>query len=373
MDRARFDALAKLLASTGSRRKTFGALLGATFLGHQLEGEADAKGKGKGRGHNNGRGKGHSQGKGRGGGKGKNNRKHHTTKAQASPPARCFGSGACVPKKQANLAKCDFTGSNALENVNCTLCNLSDSSLLRADASGANFTKANLSRVCFVDADLSGATFSNTNTSGAIFCRTRMPNGSINNTGCTKSTKCCQTCIELGNACDSGIGGSCCGQGVCTSGVCTCPAPLLDCDGVCSECCHDGDCTGGDFCCNGVCKACCNDNDCGGATPNCCDGTCRACCNSGDCPPIECEAQFCINFECEIDGIAPDGTPCSVPGPGICCSGSCSVGSNCCENDDCSDDSNTCVTWDLRVRRHGRTMRRAQRDVLRHEPAGIVR
>ena len=62
-----------------------------------------------------------------------------------------------MPGQAAYLAKCDFTGSNALENVNCKQSNLSDSSLLRADASGANFTKANLSRVCFVDADLTGA------------------------------------------------------------------------------------------------------------------------------------------------------------------------------------------------------------------------
>ena len=36
---------------------------------------------------------------------------------------------------------------------------------------------------------------------------TTMPNGSISNSGCSKSATCCQTCIEVGRACGSGIGG----------------------------------------------------------------------------------------------------------------------------------------------------------------------
>ena len=54
MDRERFDALARLLATTGSRRATLGALLAAGLLGR----DPDALAKpGKGEGKREGRGK----------------------------------------------------------------------------------------------------------------------------------------------------------------------------------------------------------------------------------------------------------------------------------------------------------------------------
>jgi uncharacterized protein YjbI with pentapeptide repeats len=63
MDRERFDALARLFATTGSRRRAIGALLSVAVLGREPA-ASDAKGKGKdhGNGHGKSRGKGHGRG-----------------------------------------------------------------------------------------------------------------------------------------------------------------------------------------------------------------------------------------------------------------------------------------------------------------------
>ena len=104
--------------------------------------------------------------------------------------ARCFNGKPCKPGSGANLQNCDFTGSNALKNVNCTGCNGGGISLIGADAcSGANFRGANLGNACLIDADLTNARFnSGTNLRGALFCRAIMPDGSVNNSGCDRDT-----------------------------------------------------------------------------------------------------------------------------------------------------------------------------------------
>ena len=261
MDRLRFDAIARLLATTGSRRRTLGALLGAALLGHTVEALAKPGGKR------------------RGNGKGKNNNRRRKIKAQAVP-ASCFSGAACIPGPAAYLAKCDFTDSTLLAGVNCSKSNLSDASLLRANASGANFTKANMSRVCFVDADLTGATLAaSTNLLGAVFCRTTMPDGSTSNSGCSKSTKCCQTCIELGNACGVGIGGSCCGGNVCSGGVCSCILANQACTSSTDNCCDtdyvcaDDNCATPLGCCGTTGASCSASCDCCG-TSSCSGGSC---------------------------------------------------------------------------------------------------
>ena len=58
MDRERFDALARLLAATGSRRGAVGALVSVALLGHNPDVLADQKqGRGKGKRKARGRGR----------------------------------------------------------------------------------------------------------------------------------------------------------------------------------------------------------------------------------------------------------------------------------------------------------------------------
>jgi hypothetical protein len=345
MDRERFDALARLLATTGSRRSALSALLGAALLGKTPEVSADRQ-HGHGRGQRQGKGKrkaggqgqdsrphraqvesgqntpaGSSDGDGHQGGGAHHNGKQTDNKprrgtgndhdrrddanAQAAP-TRCFTGSPCNPGPGARLQECDFTGSDALKNVNCAGCIARGISLIGADASGANFRGANLSNACLVGADLTDATFNAaTNLGGAIFCRTTMPNGRVNNSGCGNSTRCCETCIAIGDVCGPGVGGSCCGGATCQNGRCACPANKPN-------------------NCDGVCRQCCNDGNCSGSTPKCCDGVCRPCCASGDCPAQECRTATCTGQgTCRYTDV-PDNRPGPLcPAPNVCCDGGC--------------------------------------------------
>ena len=129
-------------------------------------------------------------------------------------PASCFKGTSCGPGPAANIAGCDFGDTNALENVNCTKCNAGGINLRNADASGVSFKQANLQKACLVGADLSGGNLTAANLLGVTFCRTTMPDGTTNNSGCSKSTNCCPTCIDLGDSCGAGIAGACCDLGV---------------------------------------------------------------------------------------------------------------------------------------------------------------
>jgi uncharacterized protein YjbI with pentapeptide repeats len=260
MDRERFDALARVLATAGSRRGALGTLLGLAALGGGID--ALAKKGGKGRNHG-GKSKNRNQKKRR--------QKERRAREQAAP-ARCFTGAPCIPGPGANLASCDFEGTNTLAGQNLSGSNLSKANLQDADASGAKLNSANLGGACLVDANLTGATTGSANFTGAIFCRTRMPNGTINNSGCNKGTRCCPTCVPV-NDDGCNLGGSCCGGAVCTGGgdgVCTCPSGTILCpDGNCRGCCSVDDCEPiGDICnANGQCRCgmgpvCTGDNVC---------------------------------------------------------------------------------------------------------------
>ena len=268
MDAERFDDLARFLSS---RRTALGGLLAGLLL--PLEAAARDKNKGKGKkdsqkGRSRGKGKGKDNQKGKGQGKDK---KRSRTRASAQAEG-CWRTGACLPKKGANVSQCDLAGYSAPPNLNCTGCNISRANLRDATFRGANFTRANLSGACLVDADFSGATFTNTtNLANAIFCRTTMPDGTVNDSGCGSATACCPTCILGGGACGATIGGSCCGEN-CTSGICQSCTPAT---------------------CQSLGKQC-------GAWPDGCSGTlqCGTCgaqqtCDAGACvcAPASCEAQ----------------------------------------------------------------------------------
>jgi hypothetical protein len=99
-------------------------------------------------------------------------------------------------------------------------------------------------------------------------------------------------CNEDSDCDDNPSGHNCCDcmciTGCCEDAQCSPPNDLC-CDGVCAECCNDGDCNSGDHCCDGVCQplncdgTCDNNDDCGGATPYCCNGVCQECCVDPDC------------------------------------------------------------------------------------------
>ena len=303
MDARHFDRLARALSTAASRRGALATLL-TGILTPLLPALSAERGKDKDKDRARGSGK-HARSRRR-----RQQRRRGRTRAQAVP-ATCFGSGACTSSPGAYLAKCDFGGSNALENANCKGCNLTSANLRKADASGAKLTNANLSKVCLVDADLTGANFTGANTSGAIFCRTRMPNGSINNSGCSKGTKCCQTCTPLGES-GCSLGGSCCGGGVCQNDTCVCPAGLLQCGSACvapnTDLAHCGGCGRacgeGQTCRNGVCT--CDGSRCAGCCHGtiCLDGTSDAQCGAGGDACTACTGgRVCRDRTC----VCPDG------------------------------------------------------------------
>ncbi len=362
MDRERFDALARLLAATGTRRGAVSALVSVAFLGHTPEALADRRHR-RGNGKRPSRGSNHdsrkqraqarsendtpeaapdaddgsdesTEGGQRGGGKdrrrgrasaeareaggrrnGKGGRKRRgkgdgrdggrKADLQAAA-AQCFDGSPCVPGPRANLQKCNFAGTSDLKNINCNGCNARGISLAGADASAADFRGANLGNACLIDANLTGARINGgTNLSGATFCRTTMPDGRVNNSGCGNDTACCGTCIVIGNACGAGIGGSCCGGATCQNGRCACPANKPN-------------------NCSGVCRQCCNDGNCSGSIPKCCDGVCRVCCGSGDCPPQECRTPNCTaQGTCTYTVVRDNQSGPLCPSPQVCCKGGC--------------------------------------------------
>ena len=227
MDGHHFDALAKRLSS---RRAALGGVLTSLLLPL----EAAARGKNKSKGKDRGKGRDNRKEKGKG-----KDKKRTRASVQADS---CWRTGACFPRKGANVSQCDLSGYSTFPTSDCTGCNLSRANLRGVYAQGVNFTKANLSGACLADANFANATFAKTtNLSNATFCNTTMPNGSINNSGCGNGTSCCQTCTaasceSLGKACgtwpDTCGGTISCGS--CASGAYGDDGACQTCDVTCS-------------------------------------------------------------------------------------------------------------------------------------------
>jgi uncharacterized protein YjbI with pentapeptide repeats len=162
-----------------------------------------------------------------------------------------------------------------------------------------------------------------------------------------------------------------------------CPAPFFCCNGGCCQpgdvCTTTGCCTPDPPSCEGQCgdftDSCgrqlhcgaCADVTCQVATcdprlhtcqyansPNrtgcttatgqagiCCSGTCvggAQCCATSDCPQFDpCQPNLCQNNQCVLTR-EPDMTVCAVGGnPGRCCGGSCITFATCCATSDCPD------------------------------------
>ena len=286
-------------------------------------------------------------------------RGRHGGKEQVAAQASCYSGTRCTVASNGYLVGCNLGGSS-LRNASCRGCNLSGANLRQADASGANLSDANLSNACLVDANLTGANLTGANTSGALFCRTPMPNGSINNSGCGKATKCCPTCVPIGES-RCGLGGSCCGGATCQDNTCVCPAATpKNCGGVCQACCAEWRTAPAasaattpaapgsnllppdpDGCCvPDPLATTCAGGKCGTVTNNCgqrveCGG-----CAARACHDVSCTAQNTCAYATKRNL-----TACAATGSaaGICCDGECVSGA-CCAAGDCpSQSSNRCV------------------------------
>jgi hypothetical protein len=377
MDRDRFDALTRLVATSASRRAALTALLGAGLSGIVPGAETQGKGKGKRR---RGRDRRRERDK-----KGSRNRnRDRAGRAGAAAEAACCSTGNCAPGPGKNLFKCCYRGQN-LAGGNFRGANLGQASFAGATLTKANFSGANLDRVCFVDADLTGATLAAA--ASAIFCRTTMPNGSVNDAGCGRGTNCCPTCDDDG---DCGNGQICC-DGRCRTGDCCtnadCPADQPICTrNTCGSCTGDAQCGTGRVCCdqqcrNGdccddiscgargnicrdftcgcgagaacagatrsccgqgdsaVCRDCCDSDDCSGNTPFCdANGVCAQCLQNGDCTTSDpCQDAVCDNGACQTTA-KDDGESCVVgQDGGVCCGGACDLGAQCCGNAQCTN------------------------------------
>lgn len=188
MDRDRFDGLARLLATSGSRRAALGAMLGAGLLGARFEG-----------------------GDGRNQHKRDERRDRRRKRSSERSGIACCAGRACAPGVGKDLAGCCYRG-RVLAGSNFTGSNLEAVSFAGATLTDADFSGANLQNACFVDAFLSGADVTGAKLKGAIFCRTVMPDGAIDNSGCGRGTRCCPTCGDADHPCGAG-GCDVCPQG----------------------------------------------------------------------------------------------------------------------------------------------------------------
>jgi hypothetical protein len=273
MDRNRFDALARLLATSGSRRATLGALLGA-LLGPAA---ADAaRNRRKDRGKNSDKDKDRDRDKDRSadrereqrlqterrkGGKRKHKKKRRggSGGGQTPPPPACCGTDSCPdPEPGSTSSECDFAGRafvgqdhngsifRGIDGRGASFAATDNQGSIFAEAclQGARFRRAKLDGstwggACLFGADFSGAKLDDDDPlfAEALFCGTTMPDGSVNDRDCGRETACCRRLSEPGPgpgpACQTT--GDCQSGQVCVGGECICSA----------QTCPNGCCTGG--------------------------------------------------------------------------------------------------------------------------------
>ncbi|MFH1436027.1 MAG: hypothetical protein ABIJ56_09955 [Pseudomonadota bacterium] len=159
---------------------------------------------------------------------------------------------------------------------------------------------------------------------------------------------CSEYCIELcayNEDCDDSDP---CTSDTCDRGVCkhsnyrdgvNCGGGSVCCGGECAECCDETHCDEGSECAVGACNAgaCVYDladegTECSGGV--CCGGECVECCDIMPCEDgNECTADACSALGVCTATWLVDMTECS--GGGVCCSGVCRPGGNCCGETDC--------------------------------------
>jgi hypothetical protein len=325
MDRERFDALARLLATTGSRRAMLGALLGVSLFGRDPDVLAQ-HGNGKGKGKRNSDGGQGVQGAGRPGAKHHAHHQHTHTQRQRrqqrdrqdrpggqhpGPPveSRCGTKSCAPPEPGSDRTACDFNGFTGQaftgQDLHGAIFRRIDgrgTSFAGTDLRGAVFTAACLRAAsfreaqgagatwegaCLVDADFTGADRGGDVAAldGALLCRTIRPDGAVANRDCGVDTARCRSsgggsgpppCTTAAD-CPEAPGRT----RVCTDGACL-SAPVgagPDPSGPCAHCCGGACCLGRATACNGEGPCCapnCSESNCG---PDGCGGggTCGTC------------------------------------------------------------------------------------------------
>jgi hypothetical protein len=317
MDREAFDGLARLLATSPTRRAALGALLGAGLAGPL--GAADAKKK-----------------------KSARKRGSHK-KARGGPDITAQAVDCSSPGPSSTMNGCDFDGEDfsgdnlsgsrivgtTFRNAELTGTNLSSSNMKDASFRGADLTCANLRSSTLKNADFRGfaAPGANTDLTGANlsssgcggiqfngrthFCRTRMCNGSVNDEDCPGDFDpegfCCtdedcpglESCVDHRCECLIEEAEAECAAGnqrldpetcICRAGLCV-PEQCESGNNACRTC----SCSGPDFC---VCLL-----------VGCSNGPCHPVTGCPQCVPAECESR---NDACQT---------CSCTGGGACICG----------------------------------------------------
>ncbi|MFN8590509.1 MAG: pentapeptide repeat-containing protein [Thermomicrobiales bacterium] len=320
MDRDRFDALARVLATSASRRAAIVTLLGGGLAGGSVAGRE----------------------------------RHGANRATRGGRDRVRGEAACgSPRHGANMNGCNFNGRDfsgddlsaasmvgttfndaTLIGTNLSSSNLRDAKFRRANLCWADLSSAILRGTDFTNANLTGANLrssSGCNTaifSGATFCHTVMCNGAVRNDHCPGGGPVC-----CGGICE-------CGGGICADDEC-CKANQCVAGGQWNQCGAGGD----------TCEACAAGEVCNQASEQCascasqtgltaCDGFVS---NAGPTPGAQCgpAAGLCACAEVAAGGSSVcwtspvhcniPGSPCTTPEgacpPGLVCvrKGSCDL------------------------------------------------
>ncbi len=337
MDRDRFDALAKLLATSGSRRVTLGALVGV-LIGPTAAEAARKRRQNPGNDKDRDRGKDGSEDREReqrvraerrkGGKRRKSKKKRRggSGGGQTPPPSPdCCGAESCPdPEPGSTRAGCDFAGRafagqdhngsifRGIDGREANFNSTDNQGSIFAEAclQGARFRRAMLDGATWEDACLFGADFTGAELdeddplfAEARFCNTTMPDGSVNDRDCGRETACCRA--ELGGGDPECQSAADCGDEACRTKACT-----------------DGQCVY-----TVIADGASPNDECGtNASGHCCEGDCCQG-NATACNPLGlCCAPNCAGRECGPDGCGGNGT-----------CGTCQAGQT------CDDDSGQCV------------------------------
>ncbi len=234
MDEQRFDAIARSLGTSRSRRGALGLLAGAAGLG--LAG-ADAKRRRK-----------HGKGK-----------KAHP--AEQSAVCAAAGSKSCTvaqAKPGAVLKDCDYAGASLYTRA-LNAANLTRASLADADLSGANLAGANLSSACLTGADLTLANLQGTSLTGADLTGADLRGANLRGSN-VKPAQLATATVDCSTILPNNKPAACPAGSICEGGACVCspcqtlsggacvPDPALDhaCTGPCpsGQWCDAGACAG---------------------------------------------------------------------------------------------------------------------------------
>jgi hypothetical protein len=226
VEKTRFDTIARLFATRGSRRLALSLLAGGALLQRDLAASLAKKDRQQRR---------------------RRQRRRRRKDNADTNPASCYPGASCLIGPGSDLEGCDFTGSTAFRQRDLRGSKLTNTNLTRVDALGADFQGADLGGACTVGANLFEAKLDGADLRDAIICNTLMPDGSINTSGCAQATACCPvcsggncapqgTCTPLGNICVPIFGKDCCDPSECIQILYSSKVPIAACQkGPCSS------------------------------------------------------------------------------------------------------------------------------------------